>query len=237
MKEGTFYVKIKAIVKKADDYKSPDLIKKAKYSLSIVPFKATKEISCLGRKVSSKDFISKLSNTLSEQISKSKKFNLVDRDNLDAYADELALITNNTAHESNQSRLKNVSSADYILVGKIDSFVTTKTTQNVPMTGESYSNSRATSQVSYKLIETATMEVITSATVDERLKKDGSFNSCANLENEISKKIGLKISNEILTELFPGYEPKKKVQESKAKKHISQNQKAHKKETVKLPFD
>lgn len=234
-KEGNYYVKIKAIVKKVDDYNSPDLIKKAKYSLSIVPFKAEKQISCVGQRVSSNSLTGKISSILSEKFSKSKKFNIVDRENLDAYADELSLVSNDLTNEREKSRLKNIASADYILVGKIEGFNTSKTTQNVPMTGESYSNSSASIQVSYKLLETATMEVITSATIDESLKKGGSFSSCGNVEKELAKKVGEKISTEILTELFPDYkptpEPKKEVKKSSTPK------KAVKQGPITLPFD
>ena len=99
----------------------------------------------------------------------------------------MSLVSNDLTNEKEKSRLKNIASADYILVGKIEGFSTSKTTQNVPMTGESYSNSSASIQVSYKLLETATMEVITSATIDEALKKGGSFSSCGNVEKELAK--------------------------------------------------
>lgn len=234
-KDGNYYVKIKAIVKKVDDYNSPDLIKKAKYSLSIVPFKADKQISCVGKRVSSNSLTGKISSILSEKLLKSKKFNIVDRENLDAYAEELSLVNNDFTNEKEKSRLKNIASADYILVGKIEGFSTNKTTQNVPMTGESYSNSSASIQISYKLLETATMEVITSSTIEESLKKGGSFSSCNNVEKKLAQKVGLKISTEILTELFPDHqpapEPKKEVKRAVVtKKAVKQN-------PIKLPFD
>lgn len=234
-KNGKYYVRIKAVVKKADDYNSPDLIKKAKYSLSIVPFKAEKQLSCVGKKVASTSLISKISGILSEKIAKSKKFNIVDRENLDAYADELSLIEYGLTHEKEQSRIKNVASADYILVGKIEDFGTRSSTQNVPMTGESYTNSSASVQVSYKLIETATMEVITSSTVEERLSKGGRFSSCANVEKELAKKIGNKISTEILMELFPDYKPVNEVK--KEIKKTAAPKTATKPTVIKLPFD
>lgn len=234
-KEGNYQVRIKAIVKKVDDYNSPDLIKKAKYSLSIVPFKADKQIRCVGKNVPSSSLIGKISSSLSEKLSKSKKFNIVDRENLDAYADELSLVSYDLTQEKEKSRLKNIASADYILVGKIEDFNTNKTTQNVAITGESYSNSSASIQVSYKLLETATMEVITSSTIDEKLKKGGSFSSCANVEKELAQKAGSKIVAEILTEIFPDYqpipEPKKEV------KKAAVSAKAVKKAPIKLPFD
>lgn len=234
-KDGKYYVKIKAKVKQIDDYVSPDLVKKAKYSLSIVPFKVEKQIICLGKKVSATSFTNKISDILFREIAKSKKFNLVDRDNLDAYADELSLVNYNLSKEEDKSRLKNIASADYLLVGKIEDFSTRKTTQNVPMTGESYSTSSASVQVSYKLIETATMEVIASSVIDENLKKDGNFSSCNNIEKEFSKKIGHQISSEILTELFADYQPEV-VLKKEVKKTIAVN-KAQKPKPIKLPFD
>lgn len=234
--DGLYYVKIKAIVKKTDDYESPDLIRKAKYTLSIVPFKADKQISCVGQKVSSAPLIEKISSVLSENLFKSKKFNIVDRDNLDAYADELSLVANGLTKED-KGRLKNIASADYILVGKIENFNTNKTTQNVPMTGESYSNSSASIQISYKLLETATMEVIFASSVDEGLKKGGSFSSCNNVEKELAKKAGNKIANDILRDLFPDYQPKIEAPKEKIVKKIVAPAKQSKPQTIKLPFD
>ena len=234
-KDGNYYVKIKAVVKKVDDYHSPDLIKKAKYSLSIVPFKVEGLIYCVDRGVSSGSLTGKISSVLSEKFSKSKKFNVVDRENLDAYVDELVLVSNGATPEKEKSRLKNIAAADYILVGRIEEFNTRKTTRNVPMTGESYSSSSASIQVSYKLLETATMEVITSSTVEANLKKGGSFRSCANVEKELAKKVGAKISTEILTELFPDYQPVSEPQKEAKKKTASK--KAVKQAPIKLPFD
>lgn len=234
--DGLFYVKIKASINKTDDYISPNLIKKAKYTLSIVPFKANKQISCIGQKVSSTSLVEKISSVLSERFFKSKKFSIVDRENLDAYASELSLVVNGLAKED-QNRLKNIASADYILVGKIEYFNTNTTTQNITMTGESYSNSSASIQISYKLLETATMEVVAASSVDEKLKKDGKFSSCNNVEKELAQRAGNKIVNDILQNLFPNDYKKIEVSQEKDDKKVSKTIKQHKTQPIKLPFD
>ncbi len=235
--DGNYYVKIKATVKKFDDYESPDLIKKAKYSLSIMPFRAEAKISCVGKSVSSSSLVGKISSVLSEKLSKSKKFNLVDRENMDAYSYELSLVYNDFTKEENKNRLRNIAPADYLLVGEIKSFTTSKSTQNVPITGETYTNSSANILVSYKLLETATMEVITSSSVEESLKKEGSFSSCANVEKDLAKKIGNKIATEILTELFPDYKPAPEPTKKKAKPTKAAKAAPAKPTPIKLPFD
>lgn len=234
-KNGNYYVKIRAIVKKVDGYNSPDLIKKAKYSLSIVPFKADKQISCVGKRVSSDALTGKILGILTEKFSKSKQFNIVDRENFEEYVGELSLVNFDLTKETEKSRLKNITSADYILVGKIEGFSTSKTTQNVPITGESYSNSSAVIQVSYKLLETATMEVIISSIVEASLKKDGSFSSCHIVEKELATKVGTKISTEILTDLFPDYQPNPEPKEEVKK--TATFKKSAKQVPITLPFD
>ena len=234
-KDGRFYVKIKAVVKKADDYKSPDLIKKAKYSLLVLPFQAEAQVSCLNKKESSAPLVEKLMSVLVEKISKSKKFSVLDRENAEIYMGEAFLIAAELTKEESKSHLQNIVSADYMLVGKIEAFNTSKTTQNVPMTGESYSNSSASIQVSYKLIEVATMEVITSSVVEEKIKRSGSFSSCANVEQELAKKVGNKITTEMLTEIFPDY--KAPQEPKKAEKKKVKAAKPAKPEPIKLPFD
>ena len=235
--DGYYYVKIKAKVKKFDDYESPDLIKKAKYSLSIVPFKSEGKFSCVGKNVSSDSLVGKIASILSEKLSKSKKFNVVDRENMDAYSDELSLVYGNLTKEDEKNRLRKIAPADYILVGEIKNFTTSKSTQNVPITGESYTNSSANILVSYKLLETATMEVITSSSVEENLKKEGNFSSCANVEKDLAKKVGNKIASEILTELFPDYKPAPEPEKKKAKPAAKAQAAPTKPTPIKLPFD
>ena len=69
VENGLHKVKIKATVIKEDvydahDYKSKDLVKKADYSLAVMPFKMSAAASCLGKKLNLKEVNSLIGNLL-----------------------------------------------------------------------------------------------------------------------------------------------------------------------------
>lgn len=230
-------VKIKAKIFVADDYVSPGLGKKGKYTLSIVPFKGPNNFPCMGKRISTQDIVKQLNNGLVAEIQASKKFNLLDRQNFDAYATEALLIEGDLTKESNKSRLKNISSADYLLVGSIDGFATSAEETYIEMTRELYVDSAASMQVSYRLIETATMEIIASGVIDKSLAKEGSFSSCANVAKALGKKVSQQISEDMLTELFPDYQPKSKKKPKGRKASGPSNYQPAPPPVIKLPFD
>lgn len=206
---GLYQVKIKAVIKKEDtydphDYKKKSLVKKADYSLAIMPFKAIKNFNCLGRKIDLDEINSLITNAFVTNLMPSRKFNLVDRNNLDNYNDELALINDDMTLPENKVRLKNIVSADYILVGSIDHFSAATTSGTVEMLGEKYTESSSKIKLSYRILETATMEIVSAGTVEKKFSKDGAFSSCANVEelliNRAVKEAGEKLLKDIFSE-------------------------------------
>ena len=130
VENGLHKVKIKATVIKEDvydahDYKSKDLVKKADYSLAVMPFKMSAAASCLGKKLNLKEVNSLIGNLFVEKLAPSRKFNLLDRNNMDDYAAEMEIIQNDMTLPENKVKLKNLAAADYILVGTIDNFSAT----------------------------------------------------------------------------------------------------------------
>lgn len=233
-KDGKYIVKILATIFEPEEYESPKLVKKSKYSLSILPFKADKNIICVGKNISSESLVKQLQNSLNNKVSATKQFNIVDRENLNAYADELSLINDEYTREKEKSRLKNITSADYMLVGTIENFSASTQKTTVEITGESYNASSARLNVSYKLIETATMEVITSSSVSKKFNKEGGFSSCKNVENHLSQQAAAEIVDEMMRDIFPDYSPKKEIKKEKKQPRAKQ---VSKPQVVKLPFD
>ena len=220
-KDGLVYVTISAVVVKEDaydphDYTSKNLGKKADYSLAILPFKAVRPMSCLGKKVSKDELNTLITNAFVEKLAPTHKFNLVDRNNLDNYADELALITNDMTLPENKVKLKNIVSADYILVGTIENFTATSEKEYIELTGETSYESSSKLKLSYRILETATMEIIAVGSVEKKFSKDDAFSSCYNVEELLVNRAVAEASEKLLTDIFPDYQPAQQVEKKSA---------------------
>lgn len=220
---GKHQVKINATVVKEDvydvhDYKSKDLVKKAEYSLAVLPFKATKHLNCLGQKVSKDELNTLITNAFIEKLTPSRKFNLVDRNNLDNYADELALITDNMTLPENKVKLKNLVSADYILVGTIENLTAISKKEYIAFTGETSYESSSKLKLSYRILEAATMEIVSSGAVEKKFSKDGAFSSCYNVEELLINRAVSEASEKLLKDIFPDYKPQKQETKKATKK-------------------
>lgn len=223
-KNGVHQVKIKAIVEKHDskDYESKNLIKKAEYSLAVLPFKGLKPFNCLGQKVSLDDLNTLVTNAFIENLLPSRKFNLVDRNNFDNYADELSLIASDLTLSENKIRLKNIVPADYILVGTIENFSATETKEFIELTGETNYKSSSKLKLSYRILETATMEIVSSGSVEKNFSKESAFSSCYNVEELLVNRAVKDASNKLLTDIFPDYKVSKSTEATRpAKKKVA----------------
>lgn len=237
-KDNLVYVTISAVVLKEDvydshDYKSKGLGKKAEYSLAVLPFKTTKSLKCLGQKVSQDEMNTLIANAFVEKLAPSRKFNLLDRNNLDNYADELALITDDMTLPENKVKLRNIVSADYILVGTIENFTATSEKKYIELTGETNYESVSKLKLSYRILETATMEIISAGSVEKNFSKDGAFSSCYNVEELLINRAISEASEKLLTDIFPDYQPPKQ----EAKKSIQNAAKPVQPIDYSLPLD
>ena len=204
----------------AHDYKSKGLVKKADYSLAVLPFKATKQLNCLGKKVSIDELNTLITNAFFEKLAPSRKFNLVDRNNLDNYASELALITDDMTLPENKVKLKNIVSADYILVGTIENFMATSKKEYLELTGETSYESSSKLKLSYRILEAATMEIVSAGSVEKKFSKDGAFSSCYNVEELLINKAITEASEKILTDIFPEYKSVKQEAKNSTSKTV-----------------
>ena len=218
----------------AHDYQSKDLIKKSRYSLAVLPFKTIKPLNCLGTKFCSNEANTLINNAFIEALVPTRKFNVVDRNNLDSYNNELALITADLTLPENKNRLKNIVPADYILVGSIDNFSASSSKQYVEITKETLYDSYSKLKISYRILETATMEIISSGSVEKSFSKEGRFSNCTNVFDLLIKRAATDATTQLLTDIFPDYQVKKELNTKSEGKTKS---KPAPSVTYALPFD
>lgn len=239
-KDGKISVRIKAKVEKISEYKSSELVKKAQYKLAIMPIKGNSSYMCLGSKMNLKDLDSKINSKLSNRLVKSGKFSVVNRANLDDYANEASLIAYDLTNKKDQNKLQNIAAADYMIVGNISEFSAARKSEYLDITGETETSNRGSITFDYSIIELATTEVIFSDYAEASFKNDKKSTNCHKMLDMMLEKIANDVTKDSLETLFPGYEfeaqaKKKSKKLSTPKKAVSNEVKQ--KQTVKLPFD
>lgn len=188
-----YTAKIEAKIFVVDDYVSPDLVKKSQYRVAITDFEGKRNWDCMNEQMIVKP--------LQKKLVKSKKITMVDRANFDKQMKELGLLNKDIVNRENQSKLKQVAIADYILVGQIDSFNINRTEKDIALTGEHVSKTDISVAVSYKLIETATMDIVSSESTTQSLH----FNyraGCADAANRLAEQAGKDLADKMLDDLF-----------------------------------
>ncbi|MBQ8294643.1 MAG: hypothetical protein IJX89_04640 [Alphaproteobacteria bacterium] len=191
-KKGKYTVEIEAKVFVTDDYVSPDLVKKSKYSVVITGFEGKKKWDCL----TDADLIT----AWEKDISRSKKLTVVDRSNFDKQAKELGLLNDDIAKRENLNKLKQLEIADYLLVGRIERFNINRTDKTIQLTGEKVQKTDAKLTVSYKLIETATMEIVSTDSVSKSIHYESGA-SCNTVENALVKKVSDELMEILISDI------------------------------------
>jgi len=198
--KGKWTVKIKAKVKQLDEYVSPDLIDKAKYRVAIVPSGNTTQWPCLGSKKSSKYIEDIAIKDMTDKIVNSKKMSVVDRGNIDKQLKELSLLNKDLANPDNANKLKQIAVADYLLIITTDSFNASTTTKTLELTGEKVTKGSANIELSYKLIETATMDIVASGS-DSTDMSLGAGTNCSSVVSSMTKKLSKSLSEDLLNQI------------------------------------
>lgn len=108
-----------------------------------------------------------LQTSLIAYIVKTRRFAVLDRSNSDAYAQEMSLITNGQTPASEQARIAQVLSADYLITGSLRAAQSNLSQQYIPLTGETVTNvTGSAGRADFSLMEVATRHVKFAGHVD-----------------------------------------------------------------------
>ncbi len=101
-----------------------------------------------------------LQTSLISYIVKTRRFAVLDRSNSEAYFQEMSLIATGQTPLSEQTRIAQVLSADYLVTGRLQAAQSTLSQQYIPLTGETVSRVTGTQgRVDFSLMEVATRQV------------------------------------------------------------------------------
>ncbi len=186
------------------NYKVPGLDKKKRRSIAILP-PITKNNSYYisGKEFSSRDTSNSLSHEIVNSITKTRKFNVLDRDNLNAYLKEKRVILNSDTSTEEILKLGKVISADYLLVTKIIQLATEKSNAkyNVAASFNSASKYNLATTIEYRIIAMATRQIKWSNTINQSITINANSEDQARLK--VTQKLADKIKVELLENIYP----------------------------------
>tara|TARA_B100000035_G_scaffold190114_1_gene162308 strand:- start:1487 stop:3070 length:1584 start_codon:yes stop_codon:yes gene_type:complete len=96
---------------------------------------------------------------LTNYLTQTKKFTVLDREYIKEIADEKLNITEGRAPAIEMAKLGNEVSGDYIFVGAVEDFTVKKKITKIQSSGEEFERIQATFYVSYRLLDVATKQV------------------------------------------------------------------------------
>lgn len=199
-KDGQHSVEINAKVKKLDKYESPYILQKAKYTVVMLTNGDNKTYSCMKQQKKTTNLENVIIDKMRDSLVASKKLSVVDRENFAKQLKELGLTEKDVANETDINKLKQVKVADYLLIIKVDNFNASTTTKTIQLTGEKQTEGKALLAASYKLIETATMEIVRSGSSDYSINLN-SDTDCSNVTNRLVTHVGSELSKNLLDNL------------------------------------
>jgi curli biogenesis system outer membrane secretion channel CsgG len=135
--------------------------------IAVLPLRFTGAKSTyLGQTVGSREIASKFDQYLTTALSKTGKFELLDRGYQADYSREIQLILDNSPIDEILPRLDQVSAADYIFVGKLELFSVTRDSSYVEAASMTSRRYNAQFRLEYRIIELATRKIAFSDQMD-----------------------------------------------------------------------
>ncbi len=209
VKNGMYYVTVKAKVDVAGDYKSKAAVKKSDVKIAVAPFSVNKADLGCATDVTAEDVSRMLVSDIIKELSATGRVQVVERYDFSAYNKEAELIAADATSKDGKKVLGNIETADYILTGSVDEITVGVTQDEIAMLKTSDDRMKVKMKISFRLIETATMEIIyTSEVVEGAIKKGGKM-TCDKAVSNMMEIVPQTIVNKVVTKLYPDYKAKK----------------------------
>lgn len=232
-----FQVTITASFKTLDKYEQGALAAKKEYSLALPLFYSKQRALCVNGNTLS--LLDNATFDVKEQLSQTRHFKLLDRQNFSAYEEELSLIAAGMTQGEEMKRLRNIIPADYILVGKIRQFSFANEKETLDLLGESHIKTKGKLEMEFSLLETATMENVFTARSSFSVDQEDSELNCEEVFARLSGQVASDITRKLSNRLFPSVQVQKTSR--KVARRVPDPKPEQVKEVerpvVKLPFD
>jgi TolB-like protein len=140
-------------------YQTPGL-KNDRRLFAVYPFSvASQTFPVSGRTISGIAVAESLTDAIIAHLVQSRKFGVLQRRDLAAYAAERSILTSSSADKQERLKLGRLLGADYMLVGAVNGFAADTTGVTSSLTGERLSGGNVEINVSYELMLMATQQI------------------------------------------------------------------------------
>jgi len=154
-----------------------------------------------GIDISDEEVTRVLSQSISNYLTQTRKFTVLDREYMDEASSELAIIGDATPVEE-IARLGQKMVADYILVGTIEKINYSKLTKQMRTSTKEVTYGSGEVELGFKLIEVATQQVFVSDKATSTLQDEGRMDSRRALST-LSDKAAEKLSQIVMGQIYP----------------------------------
>jgi len=185
-------------------YRSPGLSTKNRRKIAIMPFYYTKKYFNIGSEKYSGSKISYiLTQSLTSDLTQTRKFAVVDRTYLQDMSKELGIIASGQTPLSQRVKLGQKLGADYLLVGTIREATIHTTHSKNQLLGTMSLQKYAEFIIDYRIIVVATSQIKWSDTKKLSVQLSNTQNSLELLLNQAIESIAHTITNELLANIYP----------------------------------
>jgi hypothetical protein len=162
--------------------------------MALVPFRINPHVS--DSKKAAK-FEQLFAQALVSYLTQTRKFAILDREFMKEQNLEHNLIQGSNFAVEEMARLGNQLGTDYIIVGAIDDVIDKRWTQTMKTTDKEFAMHQLGSQISYRIIDVATSQVLFSDMYDRSDKSRGKGPNYSTLARNAADSVGQKIINAI----------------------------------------
>lgn len=200
--DGLHWAEIEAIFS-TSSYQAPGLPSDKRRRFAVKPFATAKgSYPVSGGQIAGTDVAEALTDAIIAQLVQARKFAVLQRRDLSAYASERAIISSSVADRNERLKLGKVLGADYMLTGVITGFNASTAPKVSSLTGETLSGGDMEIALSYELMLMATQEIKWADTVTQTVRLPANRKEQTALAQAFDS-VGNRIAMDLLENIYP----------------------------------
>ena len=182
-------VKVQATISKYSASKQSQRLR-----MAVVPFTIDDKIP---KWKNPDEFRKDITDSLINYLSQTRKFAILDRENLKHINNELSMLKKGSTPTEELAKLGQRLSTDYLVIGNIDKIHYFKNTKTLKVSGKKLTTVKQGARITYRILDVATGQIKLSDSFDRILSSGNNKISSSNLARKTSVNIGQIILNAI----------------------------------------
>lgn len=176
--------------------------------IAVLPFRSGQSTFVLGsQSIKSDTVINALTSSIIDKLVATRKFAILDRDFDDATQNELSRLGTKDVASAELVRLSQGLVADYVMVGSLESLSFELTERAMRTSDKKFVSGQGNIQISFRLIEVATSQIVYSGSASEALTdknlSNGIRTAALEISNQYVSKIAATIVRDTTDQIYP----------------------------------